>query len=400
MTIQIGYCTNVHAGADLAQTRANLQRYACAVKQRFRPDAPMGLGLWLSASAARAMIEQEAVHEWRAWLADVGLVPFTLNGFPYGDFHQRVVKHQVYLPTWAEPARLEYTRDLITILHGLLPDGMEGSISTLPIAWGRPIKPTQEPAKFLGALRQATDDAVAALRQVAYELAELERRTGRFITICLEPEPGCVLQNSWDVQQFFGRHLLPGHDERLLRRHLRVCHDICHHAVMFEDQAEVLRRYHSAGIAVGKVQVSSAVCLPGTSPNHDAARAQLAGFTEERYLHQTVVRSPSEGMTDFYEDLPLALAKSMNEPGDEWRVHFHVPIYLERFGHLQATPWAIRDCLRTAAELGGITHFEVETYAWGVLPPELQEPDLAVGIAREMEWFENELRAFGLGPSA
>ena len=42
---------------------------------------------------------------------------------------------------------------------------------------------------------------------------------------------------------------------------------------------------------------------------------------------------------------------------------------------------------RVVAAQDTTDHFEVETYAWGVLPPELQQPDLAAGIADEMAWF-------------
>jgi hypothetical protein len=376
-SVQTGYCTNVHAGADLDQTHANLERYALPVKRLASPNAPMGVGLWLSASAARRLLAEQCVGEWAAWLRKVGLVPFTLNGFPFGDFHQTVVKHRVYHPTWAEPERLNYTRDLITILDGLLPPGMEGTISTLPLAWG-------SPAPAAGELeRMAT-----ALRQLAEELAQRERATGRLISLCLEPEPGCVLQRSEDVLRFFHEHLLPGHDETPLRRHLRICHDICHQVVMFEDQAEVLARYRAAGIKVGKVQVSSAVCL---AEGADAAQAlaQLAAFAEDRYLHQTVTRAAPEAPPVFYEDLPAALAAA--QPTGEWRVHFHVPIYLERFGRLQASQGAIRECIRAVAAHADTAHFEVETYAWGVLPPELRKPDLATGIAHEMTWFAETL---------
>jgi hypothetical protein len=319
------------------------------------------------------MRAEQRIEEWAEWLRAAGLVPFTLNGFPFGDFHQRIVKHQVYYPTWAEPARLHYTLDLIAILDGLLPSGLEGSISTLPLAWSAPAPDDAELSRM-----------VAALRTVAAELARRERETGRIIYLCLEPEPGCVIQRSPDIVSFFERHLLPGGDEHALRRHIRVCHDICHQAVMFEDQAEVLARYRAAGIRIGKVQVSAAVRLPPDGPDHAAALAQLAGFNEERYLHQTVVhRSPSEAPV-FYEDLSLALAA---EQAGEWRVHFHVPIYLERFGNLEATQGAIRETLSDFASHGDCAHFEVETYAWGVLPRELQVPDLATGIAREMDWF-------------
>ncbi len=382
MTIPLAYCTNVHAGADLAQTRANVERFAPAVRRLFSPDHAMGLGLWLSASSARQLLAEQRVEEWRDWLAVRGLVPWTFNGFPYGDFHQRVVKHQVYHPTWFHRDRLSYTHDLIDIQHGLLPPGMAGSISTLPIAWGNP-PPSEEELK----------SAASALRQIAGRLARLESETSRFICLCLEPEPGCVLQRSGDLVRFFERYLLGGSDEKLVRRHLRVCHDICHQAIMFEDQADVFRAYRDAGIGVGKVQVSAAVCMPLErlpAGQRDAAVAQLAEFVEERYLHQTVVRSGSAAPA-FFEDLPLALDHADERVG-EWRVHFHVPIYLDRFGALATTQFAIHECLAAAREMSDCRHFEVETYAWGVLPSELQQPDLAAGIADEMRWLANAWR--------
>jgi hypothetical protein len=377
MTIPVGYCTNVHAGATLEETRTNLQRYAVAVKRRFSPDSPMGVGLWLSASAARKMLAEHRVAEFAAWLDASGLVPYTFNGFPYGDFHKDVVKHDVYLPTWTEQARVDYTRDLIAIQHALLPPGRSASISTLPIAWGEPRPHTHQ-----------LDAAAANLRKLADELAQLERETGRFICLCLEPEPGCVLQVSDDVVTFFEKHLLRGGHDATVRRYLRVCHDVCHAAVMFEDQSAVLKKYHAASIAVGKVQISSAVRapldeLPGAE--RPAALAQLAGFNEPRYLHQTMVRD--DGGTTFYEDLSEALAMTRESFRGELRVHFHVPIYVRGFGRLEAMQGAILDCLGTLRELGPEPPYEVETYAWTVLPPELQQPDLAAGIAEELTWF-------------
>ena len=134
----LGYCTNVHAGASYEQTRANLERYALAVKARVSPDAPMGIGLWLSAKAARQLIEQDRAAEFADWLGESGLVPFTFNGFPHGDFHEPVVKHKVYQPDWRSRERLDYTLDLVAIQDRLLAEGAEGSISTLPVGWADP----------------------------------------------------------------------------------------------------------------------------------------------------------------------------------------------------------------------------------------------------------------------
>jgi hypothetical protein len=218
----------------------------------------------------------------------------------------------------------------------------------------------------------------------------LERDRGRLIHLCLEPEPGCVLQRSTDVVRFFQEHLLRGMDEALIRRYVRVCHDVCHAAVMFEEQRDVLDRYRRAGILVGKVQVSSAVCVPldrTPASQRRAALGQLAGFHEERYLHQTMVRiSGTEPI--FVEDLGPALAAHGDRLDGEWRIHFHVPIYLERFGLLEGTQGAIRECLAQMKQ-DNIPHVEVETYAWTVLPREMQVAELADGIAEEIRWLKS-----------
>jgi len=386
MSHQIGYCTNVHAGADLEETRHNLQEHAVAVKEKFLPNSEMGIGRWLSANSAEQLLAVDRIHEFADWLGDRGLLPFTLNGFPYGNFHQAVVKHRVYEPTWYEPARLKYTLDLIEILDQILPPGHEGSISTLPICWGSPGPSDQQ-------LRTATEQ----LRQVADQLAELENTSGRLIYVCIEPEPGCFLQRSQDIVSLFNDHLLPGGSEERIRRHIRVCHDVCHAAVMFEQQDDVLARFRAEGILVGKVQVSSAVYVdfaaiePGV---RGRAIEQLSDFAEDRYLHQTTVHKTG-GEEVFFEDLPSALS-SVEDPKtltDQWCIHFHVPVYLERFDHLRTSQPQIKECLKAIRHHPELSHFEVETYAWSVLPGELKQPSLARGIANELEWFARELRS-------
>ena len=387
---KIGYCTNVHAGADLAATKENLRQHALEVKRRFQPSQPMGVGLWLAAPAARDLIQQGKVPRFAQWLDEAGLNPFTLNGFPYGDFHQAVVKHKVYLPRWEDEQREVYTRNLVTILDGLLPEGQSGSISTLPLAWGTPALAAEQ--------MQAS---ASRLLRIAQHCAELEQATGRLITICIEPEPGCALQTSTDITRFFEQYLFTNPDQQIARRYLRVCHDVCHAAVMFEPQREVLKRYRAAGIQVGKVQISSAVCLhldPLAAADRRAAIKQLAQFSEDRYLHQTMVRQDGKSPT-FYEDLPLALrAEAQGDaPTGEWRVHFHVPVYLKEFGHLGTSQHDILECLAATKDDAELTHFEVETYAWGVLPETLQQESLAAGIAEEMRWFATSCNAQASG---
>lgn len=261
----LGYCTNVHAGNTLEQVQTHLDRHSVAVRRQVSATEPMGIGLWLSAPVARKLVDTEQIGEFSNWLAQRGLLPFTLNGFPYGDFHTSSVKHRVYQPDWRDPKRLAYTMDLITILQQLLPnngnngdgnnggnngdnphfdphfdhfDSQEGSISTLPIAWHG----NEERSRFS---ETDMDAVVGHLHQVIDHLFEIEQATGQLIHLDLEPEPGCVLQTSQDVVHFFESHLDRLGSAQRNRRYLRVCLDTCHEAVMFEEPHETLQRYNS-----------------------------------------------------------------------------------------------------------------------------------------------------------
>jgi len=385
MSIQLGYCTNVHAGADFRQMKDNLTTHACAVKRAFSAK-PMGLGLWFSARSAREALASARLPAFRDWLDGEGFVPFTLNGFPFGDFHQPTVKHDVYLPMWGDEERTRYTQDLISILDGILPSGMEGSISTLPVAWGNQSDPDK-------VLRQAASE----LTCLATGLSQLEETTGRRIVLCLEPEPGCLLDTSQDVIEFFERFLFQQVGNAVVsanQRYLQVCHDTCHASVMFEDQVEVFESYAAAGIGVGKVQVSSAIQIDfGRLRVEDRSEAllQLREFAEDRYLHQTGRKTGSTfALADDLPDL-LDLADVESISDEEWRIHFHVPLHLSEFGHLRTTQEDTNQCLEYLKDKDLVSHFEVETYAWNVLPAAHRPENLADGIAQELRWTSQRL---------
>ena len=146
---------------------------------------------------------------------------------------------------------------------------------------------------------------------------------------------------------------------------------------MFEEQDEALALYARHAIRVGKMQVSAALSCHG-SPKEIA---ELAQFSESRYMHQTCVLAGT-GDIRFFEDLDPAL-ESM--PDGFWRTHFHVPVHLDTIGRLGTTAREIPSALIAASHIDPPC-FEVETYAWTVLPPHLRELDLASGIAKELAW--------------
>lgn len=386
----IGYCTNVHAGTDLPSIRENLVRYALPVRDLVGGDS-LGVGLWIP-NEASTELSGSTLTGFRDFLTERRLSAFTINGFPFDNFHRDVVKHDVYLPTWFDTQRLEYTQRLATILSAILPDDQPiGSISTLPIGWGKDVAESD------------LETAGANLRTMADSLAKLQSTTGRKIVLAIEPEPGCFLDTTADCLSFFDRYL----PDASHREFITVCHDVCHAAVMMEDQRDVVSQLAAAGIGIGKVQVSSAITVDWESmATHRRWEAidQLKGFAEDRYLHQTG-RQKADGGFELAEDLPRLLAaiaerglSTSDDPVDgdsKWVIHFHVPIFLERFGHLTTTRDEVKTLLRTLDDAGPSLsftgHLEVETYAWTVLPESMQKHGLADDIAAELNWLRDNL---------
>ena len=78
--MQIGYCTNVHAGIDLDSIKANLDQFAVAVRDA--GDATrLGVGLWIPAKAATQLSSDAAGFS--RFLQERRLNAFTINGFPF-----------------------------------------------------------------------------------------------------------------------------------------------------------------------------------------------------------------------------------------------------------------------------------------------------------------------------
>lgn len=328
--------------------------HAVRVKERVSPDEPFGLGLRISALAAKELAADPGAI--RDDLAEAGMYVFTVNGFPYGQFHGTRVKENVYLPDWSTPERLRYTLRLAEILAALLPDGAEGTISTSPVNYGKPL----------------LWKAIENLLEVSKELAKLKARTGRSIWLALEPEPDCYLEFADEVIGYF--ELLTAENGFTRPTHLGVCLDTCHHAVNFENPAEVLSKFEAAGIPVPKIQISAALRVPAGQ----VAPELLEPFAEEVYLHQTRVRSP-EGLR-FFPDLPAALAAA---PDGEWRTHFHVPLHYESSGGLETTADLLHGEFLAAAATPG-RHLEIETYTFGQLPG--TPGDVVDAVVREFGW--------------
>ena len=119
--LHLAYCTNVHPGEDWAETFLALDRWTLEVKRQLGGGGPYGIGLRLSDLASRELIDPARLREFQRWLDRHDCYVFTINGFPFGQFHGQRVKERVYLPDWTTPERLAYTERLFDLLARLVP---------------------------------------------------------------------------------------------------------------------------------------------------------------------------------------------------------------------------------------------------------------------------------------
>ena len=383
---QVGYCSNVHPTRDLAGLRASIERHFQGVRQ-LRGLQEQDSGLWICARAAGELQEQSARTQFLELLRETGLRLTSLNGFPYGEFHEGAVKAEVYLPDWSMPERLTYSLNLARILVQAMPeDCAQGVISTVPLGYA---------ASWSPALQQRAENQ---LRQLTAGLARLHRETGKKVLFCLEMEPDCVLETTDQAIAFF-RHW-PASDPN--HSYLALCFDVCHQAVMFEDCYRALDRLHQAGVPIGKIQLSNAMICRLPAEDHQRYRqvlGVLGDFCEATYLHQVKARD-SAGRLNAWADLPAALDDCATHPGrySELRIHFHVPLFSEHLllPELSGSQVALGqtfDYLAAHDELRPV--LEVETYSWGVLPAPLRPTDEQAqlrGISAELDWVEAQLR--------
>ncbi|MEB2776559.1 metabolite traffic protein EboE [Algoriphagus sp. D3-2-R+10] len=394
------YCSNIHPGESWEATFENLKKYIPEVKKRLNVEKPFGIGLRLSNEASLILEKADHLAEFQDWLKSENAYVFTLNGFPYGDFHRTTVKDQVHFPDWTTTDRHDYTIRSFHILSKLLPEGLDGGISTSPISYRHWFKSE-------AALNAGMEIATTHLLEVVAELVAIKKQTGKSLHLDIEPEPDGILENSDEMIWLFSDWLLPigkpwlaekleiseDQAEKVLKEHIQVCYDVCHFAIVYEKPAETFAKFEKQGIKIGKIQISAAlkVLIPAEPEARDLVKVKLLPFEESTYLHQVVAKKKEGGLKS-YSDLPEALNLLNTTDDEEWRIHFHVPVFLSNYGALASTQDQISIVLNEILKNTSLTnHLEVETYTWEVLPENIRQ-SLGESISRELDWVIEKMK--------
>ena len=386
------YSTLVHPGDNWDEMWHSLTTYVPAVKERVCPDRPFGVSLRLSGkSAERLTADAKERARLKAFLADNDMYLYTVNAFPHGQFKGVRVKEQVYEPDWRTDQRALYTMQVADILAEVVPAGIAPSIQSPPCGF----KPRVTGPDVVDAYTRQVLGVVA-------HLVRLEERTGRTVTLALEPEPFCFMEVTAEAVDYFTGHLYADKSAETLakatgipvakahaalRRHLGLVYDICHQAVEFEDITASLASLVAAGIPVFKLQEAAALRVPVVTQELVDA---LTPFADTVYLTQTIENR--DGRLTRYLNLEDAFTAWNKDPGPrEWRTHFHVPVFLDDLGLFKTTRFAIEEALRFHKATPVSRQLEIETYTWDVLPAHLKTGDITDYVVRELEWVKSQL---------
>ncbi|MEX0593252.1 MAG: metabolite traffic protein EboE [Balneolaceae bacterium] len=394
------YCSNVHPGETIHAHLGQIDRHLPQIRKVLGTEEPMGTGLRIASDASRELMERSELERLSRWLRNRHLYLFTINGFPFGSFHKTRVKESVHEPDWSTRERHDYTSRLIEILAFLLPDGMEGSISTSPVTYKHGFHSGH-------AMEGVASQAACSLADLAWKMERISIEQGKEIHLDLEPEPDGYLETADEWIRFMNEAMLrdgvdrltnqTGADretcEQILRKRLRLCYDTCHMALAWEEPESVLERLDHHGLNLGKVQISSALAarIPDDPAGRRELRDKLLPFVEPVYLHQ-VVGMTSDGEKRQYRDLPDALDYLDRCSEKEWRIHFHIPVFREPGGMIGSTRNHCTELLDVLANRTDGEHLEVETYTWDLLPPGLKE-ELGISIGRELQWVREQLES-------
>ncbi|MGD8809065.1 MAG: metabolite traffic protein EboE [Gammaproteobacteria bacterium] len=388
----LSYSTLVHPGDTWPEMWDSLQKYVPQVKARVCPDKPFGVSLRISAASAQTLTDSaEQRAELKKFLSDNDMYLYTVNAFPYGPFKNTLVKERVYEPDWRSEERAVYTMQVADILAEVAAPDIDPTIQSPPLGF----KPRVTGPEVVEAFTRQV------IRVIAH-LVKLKAEKGRKVRLALEPEPYCFLETTEEALRYFREHLYAkdavlalsqatglssAAAEEALHDHLGMVYDICHQAVEFEDIGQSLQALADAGIPVFKLQEAAAVQVPEVGPAQIEA---LRRFADTVYLTQTVERR--DGRITRYLNLEDAFAAYERDPGPrEWRIHFHVPVFLEDLGDFRTTRFAIEEALRFHKANKLSPHLEIETYTWDVLPDHLKTGDIVDYVEMELDWVKGQL---------
>ena len=391
----LSFSTNIFPSDNWKQTKEALLSHIENIRNHLCiPDETFGIGLRLSNKTSQELSNNlDERLSFKAWLDQTNCYIFSINGFPYGDFHQGPIKQGVYTPDWSDQRRASYTKDLAELLAFFLPEKVEyGSISTLPLGYAYP----QATAPGIGS------EAYLHLKDVVFHLYNLQQTQGKTIKLAIKPETNCLLSSVSETKAWYEDSIISPKSlsesakswqvtepkaRQIWQNHLGLCLDLCHSSVISEYPESIANLLEGSPLEIVKVQLGA--CLKLNRIN-EGNLSKLLEFANDRYLHQTVVKSPwgprsYPDLNDYIEEPHMVW-----EDDQEARVHFHMPLHRSPQDPFTTSNDEIPDYLAILARTGN-QHYEVETYTSDVLPEGYRDEGAVDQITKELRWAHQQV---------
>ena len=375
--VHLTYCTNIHAGESWDEVRDSLEAHlppikAAGLARRAARARPAALGDRRAGAEPARGVRRAA----RAFCRGTISTSSPSMPFPTGPFHGTRVKEDVYQPDWLTPERLTYTDQARRDSRRAAARRMAGSVSTVPgtfkaVAARRPDAPrvmADMMARHAANLVDAAAPHRARDRARARARALLLPRDDRGDARVLSRSSAHRCERG--DRRAGDRPFASTQAREALRRHLGVCYDICHGAVEFEDPG---RRFRA--VRGGRHPHRQAAAQLGAA----AADSRRRDRAHARGVRRRRLPAPGRGAPERLDHAPrrsragLRGAARRATAGGEWRVHCHVPVFLEVAGQFHSTQPTLKAALACTKAGFVAPHLEVETYTWDVLPPELRQ---------------------------
>ena len=302
-------------------------------KARLSPARRSASACACRATRAPSCSRGDRLDELRTWLDGRGLYVFTMNGFPHGTFHGAPVKAEVHAPDWRSDERVAYTLRLVEILAALRAGGgATGRISTSPLSYGRGSATTGGVgalhARNVRPRRRRRSSGSARSAACTRARARAGGRRARWPTstdlIALVARRGSTASTSRSASTRATRRSPTRSPTRCSTRSTR----------------------RASGSA--RSRSSAALRVPPATP-----RGARAAAVRRPDLPAPGHRAQRDGSLHSWPDLPEALDGS-STAAQEWRMHFHVPIFVERYGALGSTQDHLREVIELRARAGGL----------------------------------------------
>lgn len=356
------YCSNIFKVKKLRDLIKSLTIYTEIIKEK-----KVALSLCLSNALAIEMEKKKSINFFKKWLKKKNATLYSINGFVYKNFHKKNIKSNIHYPDWTSNLRFNYTKKLIKILNRFLPKCKTGSISSSPISYDGWINYKYKDYVFFKSAKN--------ISKILLHLMNIKKK---IIHLDIEPEPSCLINNFKMFIIFFKKWLIPfarkylynlkkisgRKSDFLIKKYIRLCYDISHFSVNFENHGKILQILKKEKIKIGKVQISSALeinVFKNIKIKENIIK-NLAKISISPFLHQTVEKNKKT--IRIYNDLPNISNIFFKNTNSILRIHCHVPIYKTQYKNIKTTINETRKVLKMLIKTKNIKHFEIESYTY------------------------------------